>query len=58
MYKAGVKQPVILSVGRFFDPTQGHSKKRLELVGPFDSSTTRVFQGWTLHLVGGCGSGG
>jgi glycosyltransferase involved in cell wall biosynthesis len=55
MYKAGVKQPVILSVGRFFDPTQGHSKKQLELVRAFRQLHDQGVRGWTLHLVGGCG---
>src|SRR5690606_7745186 len=31
----GPKQPVILSVGRFFAPGRGHAKKQLELVEAF-----------------------
>jgi glycosyltransferase involved in cell wall biosynthesis len=54
-HKAGVKEPIILSVGRFFDETQGHSKKQLELVKAFRSLHARGVRDWVLHLVGGCG---
>jgi glycosyltransferase involved in cell wall biosynthesis len=51
----GVKQNVILSVGRFFPNESGHSKKQLELTRAF----RRLIEGhglkdWELHLVGGC----
>jgi glycosyltransferase involved in cell wall biosynthesis len=55
MHKAGVKEPTILSVGRFFDETQGHSKKQLELVKAFRRLHDQGVRHWTLHLVGGCG---
>jgi hypothetical protein len=58
MHKAGVKEPIILSVGRFFDETQGHSKKQLELVKAFRSLHDQSIRDWTLHLVGGCGAQG
>jgi glycosyltransferase involved in cell wall biosynthesis len=45
------KRPIILAVGRFFDPASGHGKHQLELVDAFRSLGEA---GWTLHLVGGC----
>ena len=48
------KEPVILSVGRFFDESFGHSKKQLELVRAFRALVTGGLTGWELHLVGGC----
>jgi glycosyltransferase involved in cell wall biosynthesis len=47
------KEPLILSVGRFFDRRFGHSKKQLELVRAFRTLVTRGLSGWELHLVGG-----
>jgi glycosyltransferase involved in cell wall biosynthesis len=51
----GTKERLILNVGRFFDPSKGHSKKQLDLVAAF----TRLHQqgrldGWRLALAGGC----
>ncbi len=49
------KKPLILNIGRFFDPRRGHSKKQLEMVRAFrqlhDSGQAG---GWWLHFVGGC----
>lgn len=51
----GPKRPLILSVGRFFDATKGHSKKQLEMVEAFVELHRRgMAPGWELHLVGGC----
>lgn len=50
----GQKEPLILSVGRFFDVRYGHSKKQLELVRAFRILMTRGLRGWELHLVGSC----
>jgi glycosyltransferase involved in cell wall biosynthesis len=47
----GVKEPIILSVGRFFLPGTGHNKKQLEMVRAFRQLRP---EGWTYHLVGGC----
>ncbi len=47
----GDKGPIVLNVGRFFDPRYGHSKKQLELISAFTSSD---MAGWHLHLAGGC----
>jgi glycosyltransferase involved in cell wall biosynthesis len=58
MHKPGTKEPIILSVGRFFDATHGHSKKQLELVHAFRRLYDKGGRGWTLHLVGGCGPDG
>lgn len=49
----GAKEPIILSVGRFFAPGRGHAKKQLELVQAFRQVNERV-RGWELHLLGGC----
>jgi glycosyltransferase involved in cell wall biosynthesis len=49
----GEKRPMILSVGRFFAPERGHSKKQLEMVEAF-SRLSPQFPDWELHLVGGC----
>jgi len=50
----GPKEPLILSVGRFFEQRFGHSKKQLEMVRAFRTLVTRGLTGWELHLVGGC----
>lgn len=49
----GQKRPVILSVGRFFGPESGHSKRQLEMIGAF-RELYQSAPGWELHLVGGC----
>jgi hypothetical protein len=51
--RAGVKEPVILGVGRFMPQGHGHSKKQLELVEAFKRLVDGGLRGWTLHLVGG-----
>jgi glycosyltransferase involved in cell wall biosynthesis len=48
------KDPTILSVGRFFDQSFGHSKKQLELVRAFRTLVRQGLPGWALHLVGSC----
>jgi len=48
------KEPLILSVGRFFDQRFGHSKKQIELVRAFRALVARGLPGWELHLVGSC----
>jgi glycosyltransferase involved in cell wall biosynthesis len=49
------KEPIILSVGRFFVPGTGHNKKQLEMVQAFRTLvSTGGATGWTYHLVGGC----
>jgi glycosyltransferase involved in cell wall biosynthesis len=50
----GEKQPVILSVGRFFGRDAGHSKKQLEMVRAFRQLVRGGLSGWEYHLVGGC----
>jgi glycosyltransferase involved in cell wall biosynthesis len=59
---ATTKEPIVLSVGRFFAADRGHSKKQLEMVEAWrritsDGSLGPIVEreGWTLHLVGGCG---
>jgi glycosyltransferase involved in cell wall biosynthesis len=49
------KEPIILNIGRFFDPRRGHSKKQLEMVQAFRRlHESGQVDGWQLHLVGGC----
>jgi glycosyltransferase involved in cell wall biosynthesis len=49
------KEPVLLNIGRFFDPRRGHSKKQFELVQAFRRlHESGLAPGWWLHLVGGC----
>jgi glycosyltransferase involved in cell wall biosynthesis len=52
---AATRAPQILSIGRFFAPGRGHSKKQLELVQAFVELQRRgELAGWEYHLVGGC----
>ncbi len=52
---ASVGEPVILGVGRFFDPEAGHGKRQVELVDAFRRlRDTGGAPGWSLHLAGGC----
>jgi len=49
------KRPLVLVLGRFFDPKFGHSKKQLELLNIFkDMCDEDELVGWTLAFVGGC----
>jgi glycosyltransferase involved in cell wall biosynthesis len=54
IHPRGDKDPIILSVGRFFAAEQGHSKKQLEMVRTFRRLVDQGLRGWSLHLVGGC----
>jgi glycosyltransferase involved in cell wall biosynthesis len=50
----GVKAPLVASVGRFFDPSLGHSKKQLDLLRAFVAlHRSGRAPGWELALVGG-----
>ena len=51
----GDKQPLILVLGRFFDPSFGHSKKQHELLATFtDLHRSGRIDGWRMAIVGGC----
>jgi glycosyltransferase involved in cell wall biosynthesis len=51
----GTKDRKILTVGRFFAPGLGHSKKQLEQVRAFGQMVRKGgLDGWTMHVVGGC----
>ena len=51
------RSPSIITVGRFFAPGSGHSKRQLEQVQTFGRIIrSGQLQGWTLHVVGGCES--
>ncbi len=46
------KQPMILSVGRFF--AGSHNKKHLAMIAAFRALHDQGLRGWEYHLVGGC----
>ncbi len=51
----GAKRRLILVIGRFFDPSFGHSKKQLELLETFAQLyRSGDLPGWELAFVGGC----
>jgi glycosyltransferase involved in cell wall biosynthesis len=51
----GEKRPLILVLGRFFDPSYGHSKKQMELLDTFARlHRSGRLPGWELAIVGGC----
>lgn len=50
----GPKEPIIVSVGRFFGEGGGHSKRQLEMVHAFRMLVERGLTGWRLVLIGGC----
>jgi len=52
--RPGAKRRVILSVGRFFPESGGHSKNQLRLVEAFRLACEQGLHDWELHLVGGC----
>jgi glycosyltransferase involved in cell wall biosynthesis len=53
--RPGAKSPLILVLGRFFDPSYGHSKKQHELLDTFRSlHRSGRLPGWRLAMVGGC----
>lgn len=49
-----VKSKTILSLGRFFDESRGHSKQQLRLVRAFRKMVDQGLSDWRLVLVGGC----
>lgn len=53
MREAGTKEQLIVSVGRFFSPESGHSKRQLELVHAFRTLVEGGLTGWKLVLIGG-----
>ena len=51
----GEKAPLILVLGRFFDPSFGHSKKQHELLATFSElHRSGRLPGWRMAIVGGC----
>jgi glycosyltransferase involved in cell wall biosynthesis len=51
----GEKEALILVLGRFFDPSFGHSKKQHELLATFRSlHRDGRLPGWRMAIVGGC----
>ncbi len=50
-----VRAKTIITIGRFFDPSRGHSKRQLEMVQIFEQLVSNgQLDGWELHMVGGC----
>ena len=54
MRQPAEKTNLIVSVGRFFDESSGHSKRQLELVRAFRRLVEGGLTGWRLVLIGGC----
>ena len=55
--RPGEKRDLVLSLGRFFDPVHGHSKKQLDMLDAFiEMERTGAADGWALALVGGGGA--
>lgn len=52
--EGGTKEPLIVSVGRFFGEGSGHSKRQLEMVHAFRRMVEGGLTGWKLVLIGGC----
>ena len=53
--RPAVKSPLILVLGRFFDPSKGHSKKQHELLATFgELYRSGRLPGWRMAIVGGC----
>lgn len=50
----GVKERLIVTLGRFFDPRRGHSKCQLEMVEAFRQLLDAGVEGWRLVVIGGC----
>lgn len=51
----GTKRPLIVILGRFFDPSLGHSKKQRELLDAFIAlADAGRIDGWELAIIGGC----
>jgi glycosyltransferase involved in cell wall biosynthesis len=49
------RSPTILSVGRFFAPGHGHSKRQLEMVRMFGQLVrSGQLDGWRMVVLGGC----
>ena len=56
--RPGEKEPLILVLGRFFDPKFGHSKKQHELLETFRGlHRAGRLPGWRMAIVGGCDCG-
>jgi glycosyltransferase involved in cell wall biosynthesis len=52
---AAERTPTILSVGRFFAPGHGHSKRQLDMVRAFGAMVRAGdLPGWTFTVIGGC----
>jgi glycosyltransferase involved in cell wall biosynthesis len=50
-----VRSPTILTVGRFFAPCHGHSKRQLEMVRMFGQLLrSGQLDGWRMVVLGGC----
>ncbi|MDN5805519.1 MAG: glycosyltransferase, partial [Microlunatus sp.] len=55
MQPSADRDNTIITIGRFFDPSRGHSKRQLEMVEIFRRLIDQKgLDGWTLHMVGGC----
>lgn len=51
----GAKGPLVVSIGRFFDPAKGHCKKQREMLEAFAGLVRSGHAaGWELLFIGGC----
>jgi glycosyltransferase involved in cell wall biosynthesis len=55
LHPAAERDKVVLSVGRFFKPGLGHSKRQLEMVRMFGQLVRDgKLAGWSMTVMGGC----
>lgn len=54
-FREAAKRQVILSVGRFATPTEGHSKNQAEMIATFGKLRGEGGAGWQYHCAGGLG---
>jgi glycosyltransferase involved in cell wall biosynthesis len=55
LHPAEDREKVVLSVGRFFAPGLGHSKRQLEMVQMFGRMVRAgQLDGWSMTVLGGC----
>jgi glycosyltransferase involved in cell wall biosynthesis len=55
MRPSAERDKTIITIGRFFDPVRGHSKRQLEMVEIFRKLREQTdLDGWALHMIGGC----
>ncbi len=53
---SAVREPAVVTVGRFFSPGLGHAKRQLDMVQFFGRAlrSGTLPDGWRMYVVGGC----